>query len=61
MNDYFELHEIDDADVRMRIFSQTLAGEVRTWFENLATHSIANMTNFHRMFIERWERKKNPL
>lgn len=61
MNDYFELHEIDDADVRMRLFAQTLAGEVRTWFRNLAAGSITDMKNFHRMFIERWERKKNPL
>jgi len=53
MNDYFELHEIDDADVRMRLFSQILAGEVRTWFRNLAAGSIVDMTKFHRMFIER--------
>jgi len=58
MNDYFELHEIDYADVRMRPFSQTLAGEVRTWFRNLATGSIADMTNFHRIFIERWGGRK---
>jgi len=45
----------------MSIFSQTLAREVRTWFRDLVAGSIADMTNFHRMFIERWERKKNPL
>lgn len=61
MNDYIELHEIDDAYVRMRIFSQRLAREVRAWFRNLATGSIADMANFHMIFIERWERKKNPL
>jgi len=28
MNDYFELHEIDEKDVKMRLFAQTLTGDV---------------------------------
>jgi len=30
MQDYFENYEIDDDDVRMKIFVQSLTGEVRT-------------------------------
>ena len=30
MTDYFEIYEIDDDDVRMRIFVQSFTGEVRT-------------------------------
>lgn len=40
MTDYFELHEIDIIDVQMRIFVQSLAGEVRTWFRSLSPQSI---------------------
>lgn len=29
MTDYFELHEIDIGDVQMRLFAQTLVGDVR--------------------------------
>jgi len=30
MTDYFENYEIDDDDVRMKIFVQSLTGDVRT-------------------------------
>lgn len=36
MTGYFELHEIDTADIQMRIFMQSFAGEVRTWFRSLS-------------------------
>ena len=29
MTDYFELVEIDESDVQMRLFSQTLTGDVK--------------------------------
>lgn len=31
MTDYFENYEIDDDDVRMKVFVQSLTGDVRTW------------------------------
>jgi hypothetical protein len=29
MNDYFDLHEVDEADVQMRLFAQSLTGDVK--------------------------------
>ena len=43
MTDYFELHEIDIGDVQMRIFIQTLAREVRTWFISLPPQRIDSL------------------
>ena len=61
MTDYFELHEIDEADVQMRIFSQTLVGDVKKWFKGFPTGSIADLATFHRMFLNIWGKNKNPL
>ena len=55
--DYFELYELDDVDVQMRLFSQTLAGDVKKWFKGLPTGSIADLVVFHWMFLNRWEKK----
>ncbi len=61
MTDYFELHETDESDVQMRLFAQTLIGDVKKWFKGLPANHIADLATFHRLFIDRWERKKNPL
>ena len=61
MNDYFELHEIDEEYVQMRLFVQTLAGDVKKWFKYLPPNHIADLASFHQLFINRWERNKNPL
>lgn len=61
MTDYFELHEIDESDVQMRLFAQTLTWDVKKWFKALRANNIANLIAFHRLFIDRWERKKNLL
>ena len=45
----------------MRLFTQTLAGDVKKWFKYLPAGHIADLAAFHRLFISRWERKKNPL
>jgi hypothetical protein len=29
MNDYFDLHEVDEADIQMRLFAQSLTGDVK--------------------------------
>ena len=42
MEDYFENYEIDDEDVRMKIFVQSLTGDVRNWFRSLAANSLVN-------------------
>jgi len=61
MTDYFELHEIDESDVQIRLFAQTLTGDVKKWFKGLLANHIADLVVFHRLFIDIWERKKNPL
>ena len=61
MQDYFESYEIDDDSVRMKIFVQSLTGDVRTWFRALAPNSILNPEALYQAFINRWEKKKDPL
>jgi len=61
MQDYFENYEIDDDDVRMKIFVQSLTGEVRTWFRALTANCIADIDALYQTFLNRWEKKKDPL
>ena len=61
MQDYFENYEIDDDSVRMRIFVQSLKGDVRTWFISLAANSITTPDELYQSFTNRWEKKKYPL
>jgi hypothetical protein len=34
-NDFVDLEEVDYADVKMRLFTQSFVGEVRKWFKSL--------------------------
>ena len=61
MTDYFELHEIDYSYVQMRLLAQTLTWEVKKWFKGLNPGSITNLAVFHRVFLNKLEKKKNPL
>jgi len=61
MQDYFESYEIDDDSVRMRIFVQSLTGDVRTWFRSLAANSITTPDELYQSFTNRWGKKKYPL
>ena len=61
MNNFCEIYEIDEDDVKMRLFAQRLLGEVKTWFRNLNARSIVDLEAFHRIFLNKWEKKKNPL
>jgi hypothetical protein len=61
MNDYFELQEVDEADVQMRLFAKSLTGDVKKWYKGLRAASVLDLTTFQRSFIDRWEVKKNPL
>lgn len=40
MTDYFEIYEVDADDARMKVFVQSLTGDVRTWFRALPANSI---------------------
>ena len=61
MNDYFDRNEIDDDSVKLRLFAQSLGGEVRKWFKGLAPHSINDLQAFHQTFLNKWEVNNNPL
>ena len=61
MNDYFDINEIDDGSVKLRLFAHSFGGEVRKWFKSLAPHSINDLQGFHQTFLNKWEVKKNPL
>jgi hypothetical protein len=61
MNDYFDLQEVDESNVQMILFAQSLTGEVKKWFKTLCATSITDISSFHRSFLDRWEVKKTPL
>ena len=61
MNDAFDYMEIEEETIKMRIFSQSLGGEVKKWFKNLAPHSINDLPSLYQTFIKKWEIRKNPL
>jgi hypothetical protein len=61
MNDYFDLQEVDEADVQMRLFAQSLTGDVKKWYKGLCVASVVDLTMFQIIFLDRWEVKKNPL
>lgn len=59
--DFFDLEEVDYDDVKMRLFSQSLAGEVKKWFRALPIGNILNSQHFEWIFLNKWEEKKNPV
>jgi hypothetical protein len=61
LNDYFDLQEVDEADVQMRLFAQSLTGDVKKWYKDLSVSSIPDLVAFQRSFLHRWEVNKNPL
>ena len=61
MEDSFDYMEIDDETVKMRIFAQSLGGEVKKWFKGLPPNSINDLPSLHHTFINKWEVKSNPL
>jgi hypothetical protein len=61
MNDYFYLEEVDEDEFQMRLFAQSLTGDIKKWFEGLCAASVVDLTTFQRSFLDRWEVKKNPL
>ena len=61
MTDYFENYEIDNDDVRMKIFVQSLTSDVRTLFRALPVNTIADPDALYQTFSNRWEKKKDPL
>ena len=61
MEDAFDYMEIEEETVNMRIFAQSLGGDVKKWFKNLPPNSINDLPALHQTFINKGELKKNPL
>ena len=53
---YFRLHPVDDdaEDVVMKLFSNTLHGNAKKWYDNLPNASITSMNQLKEIFLEEW-------
>jgi hypothetical protein len=60
-NDFIDLEEVDFADVKIKLFTQSLAGDIRKWFRALSLGSIEDFASFETLFLNRWGYKKNLL
>jgi hypothetical protein len=60
-NDFVDLEKVDDEDVKVILFAQSLLGEVGKWFKYIPTTSIPNFATFETIFLAIWGDKKNPL
>ena len=61
MEDAFDYMEIEDETIKMRIFSQSLGGEVKKWFKGFPPNSINDLPSLLQTFINKWEVRSNPL
>ena len=61
MEDAFDYMEIEDETIKMRIFAQSLGGEVKKWFKGLPPNTIHDLPSLYQTFIKKWEVKTNPL
>ena len=60
MEDSFDYMEIDDETIKMRIFAQSLGGDVKKWFKSLPPGSIQDLPALYQTFINKWEVRANP-
>ena len=60
-DDFVDLEEVDDDDIKMRLFAQSFSGVAKKWFRDLPARSIATFEAFKTSFLERWDDKKSPL
>ena len=59
-SDWVDLEEVDHDDVKVRLFSQTLVGEVKKWYKNLVDDSIMRYQSFKDALKDKWENQKYP-
>ena len=59
--DFIDLEEVDYADVKMRLFAQSLSSEAKKWFKYFPDGSIMNFQAFQNAFLYRCDDKQNPL
>jgi hypothetical protein len=60
---FFEHFPIDDEDedVVMKLFSASLHGEARRWYDDLPTASITTMERFEEIFLAKWTMKTEAI
>jgi hypothetical protein len=60
---FFELHPISDdvEDLAMKIFSATLHGNARKWYDSLPDASITSMDQLEGVFLKIWNIKEDPM
>ena len=60
---YFMLHPVADEaeDVVMKLFSNTLHGDAKKWYNNLPNASITSMDQFEEVFLEEWGIKSEDI
>jgi hypothetical protein len=53
---FFQLHPISDdvEDLAMKLFSATLHGNARKWYDDLPDASITSMDQLEETFLKRW-------
>jgi hypothetical protein len=59
LEDFLDLYEVEEDDVCIRMFSLSLGGKVKDWFNNLPAASIINFNQFMQVFLDRWVVLKN--
>jgi hypothetical protein len=50
MIDYYDMHEVDEADIQMRLFAQSLTGDAKKWYKGLHATSILDLTHSKGVF-----------
>jgi hypothetical protein len=53
---YFMLNPVADEaeDIVMKLFSKTLHGDAKKWYDNLPNASITSMDQFEEVFLKKW-------
>jgi hypothetical protein len=53
-NGFVDLEEVDHEDAKLRLFTQSLSGQVKKWFKSLPAVSIPDFEDFETLFLARW-------
>jgi hypothetical protein len=61
--DFFQSFPVSDEaeDLVMKLFSASLHGEAKRWYDNLPAASITSMDLFEEVFLAKWTMKKEDL
>jgi hypothetical protein len=61
--DFFQSFPIsdEDEDLVMKLFSASLDGEAKRWYDNLPAASITSMELFEKVFLAKWTMKMEDI